>query len=467
MGASLHTANRGVSALGASLATLIWRYRPEASISLLIGNRVAGDAEVSADGTLRALQTVNYRLSPRGPVRQQLWWILLLSGLYRVIPVPSIRRLIARSTPWISAIVDAQFIGDIRGGDSFSDIYGLKNFSLDFLAVLSVIWIRGGLHLLPQTYGPFRSRLSERMAHFTLLRAHSIWCRDRLSMEEVSRLTGGRKRGILCPDVAFALDTIRPASPAIDTSMSLHEGDTLIGLNVSGVMYNGRSGKANRFGLMLDYRMFLRRLLEQLLTNTSNRVLLVPHTFAAAGRLESDPAACRDLVQRLPPKLRSRVHLVTQAYDQHEIKGIIGMCDFFIGSRLHACIAALSQGIPTVAIAYSRKFVGVFDTVGAGDWVIDARSADIPQALARFQEFFERRDAHRGILRIRVAQAQTELDKSFQDIVNAASADKGKHQREPLRPKGPVLRMDPFTRVSSRALPNRTSRSIGPSPPRS
>ena len=45
-------------------------------------------------------------------------------------------------------------------------------------------------------------------------------------------------------------------------------------------------------------------------------------------------------------------------------KAVIGQCDFFIGSRMHACIAALSQGVPCVGVAYSMKFAGVFDTVG-------------------------------------------------------------------------------------------------------
>ena len=65
--------------------------------------------------------------------------------------------------------------------------------------------------------------------------------------------------------------------------------------------------------------------------------------------------------------------IVDREYDQHEIKGVIGMCDFFVGSRMHACIGALSQGIPCVGVAYSMKFRGVFESVGVADWVVDSR----------------------------------------------------------------------------------------------
>jgi polysaccharide pyruvyl transferase WcaK-like protein len=110
---------------------------------------------------------------------------------------------------------------------------------------------------------------------------------------------------------------------------------------------------------------------------------------------------------------------VTREYDQHEIKGVIGLCDFFIGSRMHACIAALSQGIPTVGVAYSRKFEGVFETVGASDWVIDGRTQCVREALSRIAELFAQKDARTPILRARVAAAQAELFLTFEDVVGA------------------------------------------------
>jgi polysaccharide pyruvyl transferase WcaK-like protein len=406
-----------VSALAASVATLIWRSQPEAVVSLLIGNRDARPASVSADGAEQTVRTVNYRMSPRARLTEQLWWIVLFSALYRLVPLGAFRRWIGRTTPWIRSVMDAHVVGDIRGGDSFSDIYGLKNFALDCLVVESVIWIRGGIHCLPQTYGPFRSRLAERLARRILLRAQSILCRDRVSVEEIGRLTGGRRKGVLCPDVAFALAAVRPRPVETDEPLPSCEGETLIGLNVSGLMYYGGYTRSNMFGLTLDYQRFVKDLVERLLTSPSNRILLVPHTFAAAGRVESDPAACRELRTALPASLQQRVHVVTRDYDQHEIKGVIGLCDFFIGSRMHACIAALSQGIPTAAVAYSRKFAGVFDTVGAGNWVIDGRLVDVSEAVGRIEQLLAQRHADRELLERRVAAAQMELSGAFRELV--------------------------------------------------
>jgi len=417
MGASLHTGNRGVSALGASLARLVWHSRPDAVVSMLIGNRDAASKDLTVDGEVKTVYTVNYRLSPRAGIGQQLWWIVPMAGLYRAVPIAAVRRRIAGTSRWLRFVAEADFVGDIRGGDSFSDIYGPKAFLRGSLPVLSVIWIRGGIHLLPQTYGPFRSKLARRLARYILLRADSIWCRDRASVQEVTQLTDGQRTGTLCPDVAFALEAVRPDSPAIDPPLPEEERSTLIGINVNGLVYNGGYTRANMFGLKLDYPAFLKRAAEQLLSDQSNRLLLVPHTYAPEGSVESDPAACRDLVQRLPQGLRGRVHLVTGEYDQHQIKGVIGMCDFFIGSRMHACIAALSQGIPAVAVAYSRKFAGVFDVVGAADWVIDGRTECVEEALNRVGALFNRRETSRAALARTVPAAQAELMRAFEQLV--------------------------------------------------
>lgn len=432
MGASPYTGNRGVSALSASLTKLVWQIRPEATISLLIGHRAPHHTTCHMEGRLKSIETINYRLSPRAALRQQLWWILLMSFVYRVIPWTHARNMIVRTSPWIRTVSLAHFVGDIRGGDSFSDIYGLSRFLLGSLPVLSVIWIRGSVHLLPQTYGPFRSRVARKLAQYILLRAGSIWCRDRRSLQEVSHLTDGRRTGALCPDVAFALEAITPDPPEFDSTLGDFKGELIVGLNVNGLMYHGGYTRANMFGLTLDYRTFLERFVERLLTTTHSRLLLIPHEYAAAGEVGSDQEACRAVIQKLPPSLRHRVRLVTSEYDQHHIKGIIGMCHFFVGSRMHACIAALSQGIPTVAIAYSPKFFGVFDLLDAGDWVIDAQTECIDNALERVDNLFNVREESRTNLMPRLAALHSELAQTFAHIFCCDTPAAPQHHRCPF-----------------------------------
>jgi polysaccharide pyruvyl transferase WcaK-like protein len=417
LGASLGTENRGVSALGASVVKLVAETVTGAQTSMLIGYRHAQPFALLVNGTPTAVPVVNYRMSPRAAPPRHLSWILLLSFLYRYLPFAWVRRMAIRSTPWIAAITAAQRVGEIRGGDSFSDIYGLKRFVVGSLPALSAIWVRGRITLLPQTYGPYGSPLARSLARYILRHADTILSRDRASMGLVEELIGKTERCRYCPDVAFALEPVRPKDLAIRPVLPEPRPGCLIGVNVNGLMFNGGYTRANMFGLKLDYPEFLNGLMRALLANPGHHVLLVPHTFAERGRVESDPEACEKVMKNVPGHLAGRVHLVEKAYDQNEIKGVIGLCDFFVGSRMHACVAALSQGIPAVGVAYSKKFHGVFESVGAGSWVVDGREIETTAAIGRVQQLFARRDGFKPRLVEQVAAAQRMLREEFRRLL--------------------------------------------------
>jgi polysaccharide pyruvyl transferase WcaK-like protein len=165
-----------------------------------------------------------------------------------------------------------------------------------------------------------------------------------------------------------------------------------------------------------------------LLDEHAGEVWLIPHTFAETGGVESDPAASHQLRDSLPATLRSRVRIVTREYNQHEMKGVIGQCDFFIGSRMHACIAALSQGVPCVGVAYSMKFAGVFESVGAGGWVVDGREVGNEEAVARILELYRQRDALRGPLGQAAKDARAQLQVVFRRLLRPATSGLGEDE---------------------------------------
>lgn len=418
MGASLGTGNRGVSALGAALVKTAGEGLPDARPVMLIGERNADSFAVNVSGRRMVVPVVNYRMSPRASPSDHLLIIGLLASLYRLLPFRPLREAIKRRCPWIRTVAGAALVGDIRGGDSFSDIYGLRGFLLASLPVMTVIWVRGEIVLFPQTFGPYRHFLARAVARHILRHAPVILSRDRESMETVRSLIGPTDRLRFCPDVAFALDPTEPDPKGIEPPLPAPRSGCLVGINVNGLMYNGGYTRRNMFGLKLDYRTFLCRLTERLLEDESTRILLVPHTFAEPGDVESDPQACREVLATIPEALRGRVHLVTQWYDQHEIKGVIGKCDFFIGSRMHSCIAALSQGIPAVGVAYSKKFKGVFDSVGAADWVVDGRESDVTSAVQSILDALGRREEMRSLLAARLDIARQQLRDSFAHLLH-------------------------------------------------
>jgi polysaccharide pyruvyl transferase WcaK-like protein len=425
MGTPVRQGNRGVLALGASLINLCWQASGGGEVVLLLGNRDNQPAPFRVSGELRIIQVVNARMSLRSRLRDHFSWILLMSVLYRLMPLAAVRAAIARSTPWIKTVVEADLVGDVRGGDSFSDIYGMRRFLSSFLIVWTVVLVKGTIVQFPQTYGPYCSPLARWLARYLLRRSSTIIARDKQSQRVAQELVGPAQQVLLSPDVAFSLEAVMPERLELDPPLPSAPSSVLcppssavkpIGLNVNGLMFHGGYTRDNMFELKLDYAAFLPELVIALLAEQPGELWLVPHTYAA-GNVESDNEASEQLRDGLPPELRTRVRLVAGEYDQHELKWIIGQCDFFIGSRMHSCIAALSQGIPCVGVAYSQKFAGVFESVGMEKWVVEARSSNQHEAVSRIVALYRQRNGVRQALLWRADQARQQLIDLFRELV--------------------------------------------------
>lgn len=419
MGTSVASENRGVLALAASLVLLIKEAAPSVRLLLFLGHHDNGPASIRTPMGSLSLPISKVRLSPKSHPSDHLLWILGAALIYRFCPMEGIRQRVSAWTPWINDLLKTDVIADIRGGDSFTDLYGIGRFLHGFVLAWSVILVKGTLVQLPQTYGPFKSRVCRILAAFLLRRSSVVFARDKESQALAQSLAGPRVAVRLCPDVAFGLPAFEPPALIVLPSGLTRPPPGTIGMNINGLMYHGGYNRRDMFRLRLDYPRLALQIVEALVKRQSHEIWLVPHTLASRLSPESDPAAIADLVSQLSADARQRVRIVTGSYDCHELKWLIGQFDFFVGSRMHACIGALSQGVPCVGIAYSKKFRGVFETVGVADRVIDARECDNSQALAGTLARYEDRELDRAILQRKAQEARLELQHCFESLVTS------------------------------------------------
>jgi colanic acid/amylovoran biosynthesis protein len=272
--------------------------------------------------------------------------------------------------------------------------------------------------LLPQTLGPFRSRVARQVARFVLKRAELVYSRDYAGIEtarQLVRAPAGTETIRFCNDVAFVLTPKAPAKVDIVGLPTTLRGAGLVGVNISGLLAIGGYARKNMFGLACDYNALVARVIE-LFVKKNARVLLVPHVFGT--HEESDSLACERAYVSLRLKYGGRLGFLRSSYNQHEIKHIIGRCDFFIGSRMHACIAAMSQAVPAVAIAYSDKFVGVMQTFGAESLVADARVFNENQVVELVERTYNNRQAVRSLLQENIRGISARVVHEFGTFLN-------------------------------------------------
>lgn len=385
LGASLDTGNLGVSALAWSSIKLILQQWCQAEVVLLGGGRQCDQIELQIDGKRIQVKSV--------PVRYCINLFAANHFLGLFLDVLLARIGLARFNPALyktrDYVLSADLFMDITGGDSFSDIYGMKRFILGWLSKKLCQMTGKPFIMLPQTYGPFQHRITRWMASNILRNSSKLFSRDKQSVEEIRALIGEEKPIEVVPDVAFIMDPIRQESEQITQLEKLKvDNYELIGLNVSGLLYNGGYKGQNEFGLKCDYTKLLRKVISFFFEKQKAFIIIVPHVIPVDCEVENDLLASQNIWETLPAEQKNKVIVLDGNYTQNQVKHLIGLCDFFIGSRMHSTIAALSQCIPAVGMAYSNKFIGVFETAGVADCVIDLRQMDEEDVLFRIERLY-------------------------------------------------------------------------------
>jgi polysaccharide pyruvyl transferase WcaK-like protein len=294
---------------------------------------------------------------------------------------------------------------DVSGGDSFSDIYGWKRFSSVYWSKQIALSRGRPLILMPQTYGPYRDPKVLALAESVTRGAAMAWARDPNSFAAMKRLLGSNfdpmihRQGV---DMAFSLPP-RDAAEHIPPQLAAWLAESprrlpVVGINVSGLIYNDPVRARSNYHLAADYRAVISGFVARLLERTVARIVLISHVMDRPGHYESDLEACMNISGAIKGTAAERVLVAPIVLDQSEVKWLISRMDWFCGTRMHSTIAALSSGIPTAAIAYSDKTLGVFTTCSQGSQVFDPRTLETDAVIEGVWQSFLDRDALRHSL---------------------------------------------------------------------
>lgn len=273
---------------------------------------------------------------------------------------------------------------DIGAGDSFSDIYGWRRFGL----IVASKWFaarRAPLVMSPQTIGPFATARSRIAATRIMKKTRTVYARDEKSLAVLNDMGLG-DRARLTTDVAFALPYARPA----DKGARDLNGRVRVGLNVSALLYRRDIAAGDRIVMTVDYPKLIDAVIARLTADPRVELHLVPHVLAIGMEHEDDYAVAETLKARYPMLV-----LPPRFAGPSAAKSYVADLDLLIGSRMHATIAALSSNTAVLPFGYSRKFSGLFGSLGypvVGDLtaqdegallgLLDAAMADLPGLTA-------------------------------------------------------------------------------------
>ncbi|ETJ19332.1 Polysaccharide pyruvyl transferase, partial [human gut metagenome] len=390
VGASLNSGNRGVNALTRSMIMLILnKYGNNSKITILsytvketVENKIYfEDKEIIVEEKLctRKNMIKTYLLSNIGVENE-------LSKM----------------------IKDSDQIWDISEGDSFSDIYGIGRLIQHSLIKLISIKLRKNLVIMPQTIGPFNKKISKVIAKKIINKANIVFVRDDISKKVLQDDLRIKRKINVSPDMAFYMEPKKDAS--IDKF--INENDKIkVGINISALLYNGGYNGKNMFGLKADYSKVIRCIIETFSEKKNVEIILIPHVMVESMEVEDDFRTCNRIADEFRKNKNINIHTLDKYYREDELKSIISGCDFFVGSRMHACIGAISTHVPTVPIAYSRKFIGIWDKIGLGYCVTDPRKQSEDEIISSILENFNNSKKIKEKLDLEIPLLEKQIEK--------------------------------------------------------
>lgn len=272
---------------------------------------------------------------------------------------------------YISYLNKCDYILDITHGDSFSDIYGMKWFKKTCLLKKLAITVNNKLILMPQTYGPYLTEKSKKIAKRIIEESFAVYSRDEKSKEYIEKSLKIKKKVFTTADLAFMLPYEKYQLP--------HDKIN-IGINISGLLWNLENDTINKIKLNVNYRRYCERLIELLHDSNRYDIYLIPHVLCdnreGEDYYDNDSFAINELKKKYPYCIcPGNFETVL------DVKNFISSLDILIAARMHASIGAFSSGICSIPFSYSRKFAGVYGDLQY-DYVLDGERLETEKAIS-------------------------------------------------------------------------------------
>lgn len=316
-----------------------------------------------------------------------LSWLFLQRFTPRLIPVRYVR------------IRDYDVVVSLCGEDFFSDNWSLHNCIFRLAQCFCALLLQKKLIILAQTFGPFKRRWSRSMARFCTKHATLVTTRDHRSYEELMALVGECPHIMETRDLAFLLkptdwETATERHPELANLPPRFVAVSVSKTFASNVLRTNGAARAapERF------HDAMAKCLDEFAANTRIPIVFVPQVVV--GPSGDDRRDAHEVLKRM--NHHNDVSVCGNEYTAGELKAVIGRAYIVVACRMHAQVAAVSQGIPVLALAYSPKSLDVIGRALEYEFVLDARIMEplnfAKQAAAMMIKLVARREVTRQAL---------------------------------------------------------------------
>ena len=102
--------------------------------------------------------------------------------------------------------------------------------------------------------------------------------------------------------------------------------------------------------------------------------------------------------------------LIIDDYSPSELRSIIGESSYFIASRFHSMVFALSKNIPVIVTAWSHKYQEVLAMFDLEYWAMEHQDLTTSNLLRRFDTLVKQKD-----------EINTKISKYLPQVIDSSS----------------------------------------------
>lgn len=279
----------------------------------------------------------------------------LLQCLLMMIMPKYFRQTYASKNSELKDYLEARLIID-TSGDMLTEDYGTHIALSHAIPLIYCVLLEKKFLILAQSIGPFK--LLKFLYIKLLSKAEIITARDSVTFNYLEKLK--LTNIVKTADLGFLVDAKKTALDDCHV-LNTHNKRVVIGICPSALFFEKFSKKYKNCNLIKFCLM-----LDKLAKENNLSYLIVPHVMTPSGRMD-DKVFSMQLVRQL----NSECQIINEDLDSAQIKYIFSKLKGVISFRMHGAIAALDSLIPTIAIAYSHKTIGLYESLGISEWVIN------------------------------------------------------------------------------------------------
>lgn len=333
------------------------------------------------------IKLINFHENPGGIINNLC--LLMLNKFFKI----------KFKNPILRSIDESDLIADVSG-DSLNDNYGFLNTIYQFKIHIYCIFLNKKYLFFPQSLGPFKNYLTTSLAKYIFNHSLITMTREEISFNYLKHLNiKTLKLGV---DLAFGLPYRKN---------NLNTKNMKVGISISqAIIRFSRLKKSTEKKYFISFTRFL----DDLIKKYNAQIYLFPQVIGP-GPKNDDRIISLKIIDTLNSK---NIHFYNEDLSPSLLKSRISQMDFFVGTRMHANIGALSSNIPTLVISYSHKSEGILSLYKLEKYSIKIEQLSLNKLKIKFEELFINRDKIRSQLRTRNQFIKDELLNTERIILN-------------------------------------------------